>query len=226
MHYDLVAIARDVAVREGFVVDFPRVTTPRTTTTRTTRRTQPSSTRRACPWSSIDNRESTDLDQIEVSERLPGGVIRVKLGIADVDTFIPRGSELDVHAARNTTSLYAGYRDFSDAPGRPVEWRVVVAPERRATLRSSPSSTSQQDGSTSHDTRVYRARVKNHAKLVYDDVGGWLEGHDDHGPHGAHIAEQVHGCRTRLHGGLRKQSHRARRAPARDGRGARGRVPR
>src|SRR3954453_7935542 len=71
---------------------------------------------RALPWSSIDNRESTDLDQIEVAERLPGGVIRVKLGIADVDAYVPRGSVLDRHAAGNTTSLYAGIATFPMLP--------------------------------------------------------------------------------------------------------------
>src|SRR5215213_2174186 len=42
-------------------------------------------------WSSIDNKESRDLDQVEYVERTAEGY-RVLVGIADVDAFVPRGS--------------------------------------------------------------------------------------------------------------------------------------
>ena len=71
---------------------------------------------RALPWSSIDNRESRDLDQIEVAERLPDGSIRVRIGVADVDTLVKLGSAADVHAAANTTSVYTGVAVFPMLP--------------------------------------------------------------------------------------------------------------
>ncbi|MEO5568069.1 MAG: RNB domain-containing ribonuclease, partial [Gemmatimonadaceae bacterium] len=37
---------------------------------------------RALPWTSIDNRESRDLDQVEVARRNPDGSIRVSIGVA------------------------------------------------------------------------------------------------------------------------------------------------
>src|SRR6202161_3763022 len=55
-------------------------------------------------WSSIDNDTSRDLDQIEVAERLPNGNIRVLIGIADGDAFVPKDSPIDEHAAKETTS--------------------------------------------------------------------------------------------------------------------------
>ena len=36
---------------------------------------------RSLDWSSIDNRESRDLDQIEVAERLADGSIRIRIGV-------------------------------------------------------------------------------------------------------------------------------------------------
>src|SRR5579864_8556603 len=50
-------------------------------------------------WSSIDDDESRDLDQIEVADTVTGGT-RIRVGIADVDSLVPRGSVLDAYAAR------------------------------------------------------------------------------------------------------------------------------
>src|SRR5713101_9603667 len=67
-------------------------------------------------WSSIDNDTSRDLDQIEVAERLPDGGILVLVGIADVDAFVPKHSPIDEHAARETTTVYTGMRNFPMLP--------------------------------------------------------------------------------------------------------------
>jgi exoribonuclease-2 len=67
-------------------------------------------------WSSIDNDTSRDLDQIEVTERLLTGEAKVLVGIAEVDTFAPKGSPIDQHAAKETTTVYTGVRNFSMLP--------------------------------------------------------------------------------------------------------------
>src|SRR6184192_215771 len=67
-------------------------------------------------WSSIDNTESRDLDQIEVAERLGNGNIRVMVGIADVDSRVPQGTALDRHAGENCTSVYTGAVTFPMLP--------------------------------------------------------------------------------------------------------------
>src|SRR5512132_1277943 len=56
---------------------------------------------RALLWSSVDNRESRDLDQIEVAERLADGSIKIRIGVADVESLVPLGSPADQHAAAN-----------------------------------------------------------------------------------------------------------------------------
>src|SRR5205807_431832 len=68
------------------------------------------------PWSSIDNNESRDLDQIEIAEQLPDGNIRLMVGIADVDVLVAKGTPLDVHAQANGTSVYTGVEMFPMLP--------------------------------------------------------------------------------------------------------------
>ena len=42
------------------------------------------------------------------------------------------------------------------------------------------------------DTKIYRARVVNKAKLVYEDVGAWLEGAPRAPPFEGQLADQLH----------------------------------
>src|SRR5687768_13803672 len=129
---------------------------------------------RALAWSSIDNPESRDLDQIEYAERLPDGTIRLLIAIADVDALVPAGSFTDDHAGINTTTVYTGVVVFPMLPERlstnltslnESEDRLAVVTEFRVDAAGVVS------GAT-----VYRALVRNHAKLDYATVGDWLEG--------------------------------------------------
>jgi exoribonuclease R len=63
---------------------------------------------RALLWSSIDNSDSLDLDQLEYSQRLEDGTIQIKVAISDVDFLVQKDSATDDHAAHNGTSVYTG----------------------------------------------------------------------------------------------------------------------
>ncbi len=128
---------------------------------------------RALVWSSIDNRESRDLDQIEVAERLPDGAIRLRIAVADVETLVTLGSAADAHAAVNTTSVYTGVAVFPMLPDR-LSTDLTSLNEGRDRLAVVIQFDVKNDGTLS-GTSVYRALVHNHAKLTYDAIGMWLE---------------------------------------------------
>jgi len=125
-------------------------------------------------WSSIDNHDSEDLDQIEVCERESNGAIRVRVAIADVDVYVPRDSETDRHAAHNGTSVYTGVTTFPMLPDRLSAGITSLLPGRDR-MAVVIEYTVLADGSTIPGD-VYRAIVANRAKLVYEEVGDWLEG--------------------------------------------------
>jgi hypothetical protein len=69
-------------------------------------------------WSSIDNPDSMDLDQLEYCELRGNGEILVRVAVADVDLYVKKDSPTDRHAARNGTSVYAGVETFPLFPDR------------------------------------------------------------------------------------------------------------
>jgi exoribonuclease-2 len=123
-------------------------------------------------WSSIDNDDSQDLDQVEYCERHPGGEIRVRVAIADVDFFVPKHSLTDQHAASNGTSVYTGIETFTLLPVRLSHDITSLLPgtERKALVIE---YTVLADGNVRPDG-VYRALISNRAKLVYEEIGSWL----------------------------------------------------
>jgi VacB/RNase II family 3'-5' exoribonuclease len=125
-------------------------------------------------WSSIDNEDSMDLDQLEYCERGEKGKIRVRVAVADVDLYVKRESPTDRHAARNGTSVHAGIETFPLFPDRLSKGITSLLPgqDRMAVVIEYAVL---PDG----DFRpgdVYRALVNNKAKLVYEEIGDWFEG--------------------------------------------------
>ncbi|MDN7026057.1 RNB domain-containing ribonuclease [Methanoculleus sp. FWC-SCC1] len=125
-------------------------------------------------WSSIDNHDSQDLDQMEVCEEGGDGEILVRVAIADVDACVPKDSKTDQHAAYNGTSVYTGVTTFPMLPPRLSEGISSLLPgsDHRAVVIEYAVA---PDGSVRHGG-IYRAVVANKAKLVYEEVGDWLEG--------------------------------------------------
>ena len=124
-------------------------------------------------WSSIDNVESKDLDQIEYAERMENGQIRVMVGIADVDTFVPKGSLTDKHAAQNATSVYTGVAVFPMLPDA-LSFDLTSLLDDKQRLSIVVDMVIDSTGAVV-ESAVYEALTENHAKLDYAMVGKWLE---------------------------------------------------
>jgi exoribonuclease-2 len=162
-------------IREGFHPDFPDGTEEQIAQIRAS--AAPASGKdvqdlRGLMWSSIDNDTSRDLDQIEMAERVDGG-IRVRVGIADVSIAVLKDTVIDRHAADQTQTVYTAVRNFSMLPTE---------------LSTDMTSLNEEEDRAAHvvefvvdaqgvvgRTSIYRAVVKNKAQLAYSRVGPWLE---------------------------------------------------
>ncbi|MFL6194041.1 MAG: RNB domain-containing ribonuclease [Thermoanaerobaculia bacterium] len=125
-------------------------------------------------WSSIDNDDSRDLDQLEVAEPADGGTIRVRVAIADVDSLVRPGSAIDEHARTNTTSVYTAARIFPMLPER-LSTGLTSLNDGEDRLALVIEMTVAKDGSID-GSDLYPARVRNRAKLAYNAVAAWLDG--------------------------------------------------
>jgi len=129
---------------------------------------------RNLPWSSIDNDDSRDLDQIEVAEASAGGGYKLKVGIADVDSVVRTGSAIDAHARTNTTSVYTIAQIFAMLPER-LSTNLTSLAQDQDRLSVVTEMTVHADGTLGEST-IYRALVRNRAKLAYGSVAAWLQG--------------------------------------------------
>jgi VacB/RNase II family 3'-5' exoribonuclease len=163
-------------IREGFHPDFPNGCDAQVAQIRASLDDAPGKDEqdlRGQLWSSIDNDTSRDLDQIEVAERVDGG-IRVRVGIAGVSAAVLKDTPIDRHAADQTETVYTAVRNFSMLPTE---------------LSTDMTSLNENEDRASHVVEfvvdaegnvgwagIYRAVVRNKAQLAYSRVGPWLEG--------------------------------------------------
>jgi VacB/RNase II family 3'-5' exoribonuclease len=123
-------------------------------------------------WSSIDNDDTRDLDQVEYAEESGTGW-RLVIAIADVDSEVPKGSAIDEHAQQQTTTVYTGAVIF---PMIPTELSagatsLFAGVDRKAMVIDMQIATE----GTVTGADVYRATVRNRAQLAYNSIGDWLD---------------------------------------------------
>ena len=141
---------------------------------------------RNLPWCSIDNNDSRDLDQLTVWRKSDGGW-EILVAIADVDALVKKDSVLDVHAGVNTTSVYTVAKTFPMLPEKiSTDLTSLGFGEDRLAV---VVQFLVDDRGMVGGTDLYRAWVRNQAKLTYAGVGLWLETGDSLPPGLASLPE-------------------------------------
>jgi exoribonuclease-2 len=174
---DLQATAKEIMQQHGFEPDFPApVQAQLLSLGKQSVVSPPRDVRdmRNLLWSSIDNDTSRDLDQIEVAERSSNGEVKVMIGIAEIDALVPKLTPIDQHAARETTTVYTGIRNFPMLPEE-LSTGITSLLENQDRLGIVIEFVVDSAGNLK-SSGVYRALVRNKAQLQYNSVGAWLEG--------------------------------------------------
>ena len=171
----LASIARQAMIERGLEPDFPSAARQELAAiTGPAAPTDDLRDLRHLLWASIDNDESRDLDQLTVAESLPGGQVRILVAVADVDALVRQGSALDNHAARNTTSVYTPAAVFPMLP-EILSTDLTSLNEEQERVSIVVDLVFEKEGGLAKSD-LYRARVRNRAKLAYGSVAAWLAG--------------------------------------------------
>jgi VacB/RNase II family 3'-5' exoribonuclease len=169
-------IARRVMKERGFLADFSRTALNELEKIQQVDWGAESPTKdlRQLLWASIDNDDSLDLDQLTVAETLSDKTVKILVAVADVDVLVKKNSAIDEHARQNTTSVYTAGKTFPMLPEKLSTdlTSLNYREDRPAIVVEMVIS----DAGEMHGSDIYRALVRNHAKLAYNSVGAWLEG--------------------------------------------------
>ena len=173
---DLKAIARRAMINRGLLPDFSdavkgevgRIKSPAIVNDPKIRDL------RGLFWASIDNDDSEDLDQLTVAESLSDKAVKILVAVADVDALVKKNSAIDDHARKNTTTVYTAGEIFPMLPEKlSTDLTSLNYGEDRLAIIIELVINDRREMQSSD---IYRALVRNHAKLAYNSVAAWLEG--------------------------------------------------
>ena len=172
----LKVIAERAMVQRGLLPDFsPAVLAETDALVTAAAETNPSiRDLRGLLWCSIDNDDSRDLDQLSVAEERSGGMATILVAVSDVDAMVKVGSAIDGHARSNTTSVYTAAGVFPMLPEK-LSTDLTSLDEGQLRLALVIELAVGADG-TLAEAEIYRAVVRNQAKLAYNSVAAWLDG--------------------------------------------------
>jgi VacB/RNase II family 3'-5' exoribonuclease len=171
---DLKGIARRAMLDRGLLPDFSAAALAQASSI-TGPATEPAiRDLRGLLWASIDNDDSRDLDQLSVAEPLADEAVKILVAIADVDATVQIGSPIDDHARANTTSVYTAAQVFPMLPEK-LSTNLTSLADAQDRVSLVIEITVDAGGAVT-GSAIYRAQVRNRAKLAYNSVAAWLDG--------------------------------------------------
>jgi exoribonuclease-2 len=173
---DLKGIARKAMRDHGLLPDFSPETVAQAISITRAASITGAATRdlRGLLWTSIDNDDSLDLDQLSVAQPLADGAVKILVAVADVDATVEIGSPIDEHAHINTTSVYTAAQIFPMLPEK-LSTNLTSLAEGQERASIVIEMTIDAGGNVT-GSDVYRAAVRNRAKLAYNSLSSWLDG--------------------------------------------------
>lgn len=175
---DLSILARRSMLQNNLIPDFPPEVVKELQSINTPALLSPSEKikdLRGKLWFSIDNDDSLDLDQLTFAEKISPTESKIYIAIADVDALVKKGMAIDIHAEKNTTSIYTPSKVFPMLPEK-LSTNLTSLNENEDRLVVIAEVLINKNGW--FDTfEVYPAFVRNYAKLTYNNIGAWLENH-------------------------------------------------
>lgn len=123
-------------------------------------------------WCSLDNDDSRDLDQLAAAEALDHGRVKILIAIADVDAVVKKDSAIDLHAQKNTSSVYTAPKVFPMLPEK-LSTDITSLNFGFDRLAVVVEIEVDKDGSVL-SSAFSRAIVRNKARLSYNSVASWL----------------------------------------------------
>lgn len=174
----LATIARQAMLERGLLPDFSSEVIDQLDRIHAPAAIENSSSRdlRHLLWSSIDNDDSLDLDQLAVAEPMDENSTKILVAVADVDALVKIGTAIDNHAYHNTTSVYTASIIFPMLPER-LSTDLTSLNYDQDRLAIVIEMMIAADGSLL-DSSIYQALVRNKAKLAYNSVAAWLDGRE------------------------------------------------
>jgi exoribonuclease-2 len=138
----------------------------------------------------IDSASTEDMDDALFVEELADGKLQLTVAIADPTAWIAEDSKLDkIAKVRAFTNYLPGF----NIPMLPRELSDDLCSLRANVTRPVVACRMiiEQDGAIGSDIQFFAANIESKAKLVYDEVSDWLEGHGEWQPQTEDIAQQI-----------------------------------
>ena len=136
------------------------------------------------PLVTIDPATARDHDDAVHAERLDGGGFRLTVAIADVSWFVRPGSALDREAEKRGNSVYLPDRVVPMLPEQISNDLCSLKEGRERLALCCEMEIGERGGKKKH--RFFRARIKNHKNLAYEDAQAVEDGTRE-GPDGVKV---------------------------------------